>query len=104
MTTADCDTAANLYCNRLTFKCEVNPPDVKDGELCGILRDGSGASVQCSGGSTCSAPAADGFARACQPRAKYGEPCNVTPLGPICVPGAFCLNQVCVYLQPAECN
>jgi hypothetical protein len=104
MNFGDCNANQDLYCNRLTLKCAKNPPDAKEGELCGTLRDGSSANVSCIGGLTCSAPALDGFARACERRSQAGGPCNLTEFGPACIQGALCLNKMCVYLQPAECR
>lgn len=89
---APCDTRMDLYCNRLTLKCEALPPLAKAGEPCGPLLDGSGGTIQCVGGTTCLGVM--GLTRTCVPDLDAGKPCN--PLtGARCAIPNVCTNGTC---------
>jgi hypothetical protein len=87
-----CDNRLDLYCNRLTMKCDPLPPLAKAGEACGSLLDGSGATIQCVGGTTCLGVM--GLTRTCVADLEAGKPCN--PLtGARCANPNVCTNGTC---------
>lgn len=101
----NCDFLQDLYCNRLTFKCERRPLPAKLGGYCGALYDGSLGFVDCEAGSACTGLAEGGFARTCIALAELSQACTTTgPNARRCKPGLVCVTNQCAEPDQRVCR
>lgn len=88
-----CDLVQDLYCNRITLRCERNPQPAPAGAACGPRNDGSGAGQSCVPGARCigSTSTRQGM---CLADIAVGQPCTLL-LGAFCEPPAQCVAGRC---------
>jgi hypothetical protein len=98
---AACDTRMDIYCNRVTLKCEPLLPLANAGEPCGTLVDGSNGQIQCVAGTTC--VGVMGLTRTCVADLALGMACNPTG-GARCALPAECVNRACALRDPPVCQ
>ena len=95
-----CDIKTGDYCNPKTKVCEKLAVSTGTG-ACGYDM-ATGKVTVCASNGTCAALGV-GMTGNCQAAAAAGATCNPT-MGPACVVGATCVNNVCKLSDPASCR